>query len=240
MAKYKSPEMVWTSQDLSHEWRRFYRQASCILDALLHDKEENIKVSYLKMWVGDKGLDVFEGFQFEDAAKLAVIVKKYEEYCSLRKNHIIAALKFNERRQAEGESFDSFVTDLKILVKDCGYQEEERMVRDAIVFRCKHSKVREKCLDLAVELTLEKAVKIGRTHETNLDSLKKLAKDEDPTVNIVEKCQTQSCPKRSKQDAEKQALEEKEKRIAQKVSVGTIKPTENAQQWANNAVSAKR
>ena len=62
MAKYKSPEMVWTSQDLSHEWRRFYRQASCILDGPLHDKEENVKVSYLKMWVGDKGLDVFKGF----------------------------------------------------------------------------------------------------------------------------------------------------------------------------------
>jgi len=66
------------------------------------------------------------------------------------------------------------------------------MVRDAIVFCCKHSKVREKCLDLADELTLEKAVKIGRTNETNLDSLKKLAKDKDPTVNVVEKPQTQS------------------------------------------------
>ena len=66
------------------------------------------------------------------------------------------------------------------------------MVRDAIVFRCKHSKVREKCLDLADELTLEKAVKIGHTHETNLHSLKKLAKDEDPTVNGVEKGQTRS------------------------------------------------
>lgn len=69
MPKYKSPEMVYTSQDLPHGWRRFYRQASCILDGLLHDRE-NVKVSYLKMWVGDKGLDVFKEFQFakpEDA-----------------------------------------------------------------------------------------------------------------------------------------------------------------------------
>ena len=138
-------------------------------------------------------------------------VKKYQEYCAPCKIHIMAALKFNERRQADSESFDSFVTDLKILVKDCGYQEEERMVRDAIVFRCKHSKVREKCLDLADELTLKKAVKIGCTHETNLDSLKKLAKDEDPTVNVVEKRQTQSRRYCSHQDAEKQASEEKEK-----------------------------
>ena len=41
------------------------------------------------------------------------------------KKHIRAALKFNERRQGDDESFDSFVTDLKILVKDCDNQEEE-------------------------------------------------------------------------------------------------------------------
>ena len=63
MAKYKSLERVWTTQDLTLEWRLFFRVASCILDSPLHDKEESIKVSSLKMWVGDKGLDIFEGFQ---------------------------------------------------------------------------------------------------------------------------------------------------------------------------------
>ena len=97
----------------------------------------------------------------------------------------MAALKFNERRQGDNDTFDSFVTDLKILVKDCGYQEEEHMVRDAIVFRCKHSRVREKCLDQADALTCEKAIEVGRNYETNLSSLKKLASDEDPTVNTL-------------------------------------------------------
>ena len=55
----------------------------------------------------------------------------------------MAALKFNERHQGESEGFESIVTDLKILVKDCAYQEEERMVSDAIFFRCKCTKVRE-------------------------------------------------------------------------------------------------
>ena len=90
-------------------------------------------MSYLKLWVGDKRLDVFEGFTFtkpEDATKLNVVLKKFEEYYAIWKNHIMAALKFNERRQGENESFEPFVKDLKILVKDCGYQEEERIVRD--------------------------------------------------------------------------------------------------------------
>ena len=102
------------------------------------------------MWVGDKGLDVLEEVKFvkpKDAAKLADVVKKYKEYCAPGKNHIMATLKFNEYQQADSESLDSFLTDFKIQVKDSGYQEEERMVRDAIVFCCKHSKVHEKCLD---------------------------------------------------------------------------------------------
>ena len=170
MAKFKPPEISWTAQDLHQEWRRFNRQAQCIFEGPLHEKEESVKVSYLKLWVGDQGHDVFEGFTFakpEDAVKLNVVLKKFEEYCAPRKNHIMAALKFNEKRQGDNESFDSFVTDLKILVKDCGYQEEERMVRDAIVFRCKHPKVREKCLDQADALTCEKAIEIGRNYETS-------------------------------------------------------------------------
>ena len=188
MAKFKPPEISWTARDLHQEWRRFNRQAQCIFEGPLHENEESVKVSYLKLWVGNKGLDVFEGFTFakpEDAVKLNIVLKKFEEYCAPRKEHIMAALKFNERRQGDNESFDSFVTDLKILVKDYGYQEEERMVRDAIVFPCKHPKVLEKCLDQADALTCEKAIEIGRNYETNLSSLRKLASDEDPTVNTL-------------------------------------------------------
>ena len=70
MAKFKPPEISWTAQDLHQELRRFNRQAQCIFEGPLHEKEESVKVSYLKLWVGDKGLDVFEGFTFakpEDA-----------------------------------------------------------------------------------------------------------------------------------------------------------------------------
>ena len=88
MAKFKPPEISWTAQDLHQEWRRFSRQAQCIFEGPLHEKEESVQVSYLKLWVGDKGLDVFEGFTFakpEDAAKVKIVLKKFEEYCAPRK-----------------------------------------------------------------------------------------------------------------------------------------------------------
>ena len=57
-------------------------------DGPLREKEKSVKVSHLKLWVGDKGLDVFKGFIFakpEDAAKLKVVLKKFEEYGAPRK-----------------------------------------------------------------------------------------------------------------------------------------------------------
>lgn len=70
-------------QDLHQVWRRFSSQAMCIFESLLQSKVGRVKVSYMKLWVGDKGLDVFEESTFakpEDAAKFTVVVKKFEEY----------------------------------------------------------------------------------------------------------------------------------------------------------------
>ena len=36
-----------------------------------------------------------------------------------------------------------------------------------------------------IKQTCEKAIEVGRNYETNLSSLKKLASDEDPTVNTL-------------------------------------------------------
>ena len=96
MAKFKTPEMSWFVQDLNQEWRRFYGQAMCIFEGPLHDKEDSVKVSYVKLWLGDKGLHVFEGFTFSqtaDAKKLDIVLKKFEDYCTPRKNYIMAALR---------------------------------------------------------------------------------------------------------------------------------------------------
>ena len=38
-----------------------FQETSQVYLCPLHDKDDSVKVSYLKLWVGDKGLDVFEG-----------------------------------------------------------------------------------------------------------------------------------------------------------------------------------
>ena len=75
-----------------------------------------------------------------------------------KRNVIYERAKFNMRKQAEGESVDSFVTDLYALAEHCSYGDlHDEMIRDRLVVGLRSAKLSEK-LQLDAELTLEKAV----------------------------------------------------------------------------------
>ena len=71
------------------------------------------------------------------------------------------------------------------LLQTCGYVEENRMLRDAIVLRSSHTAVHEKCLEKGDELTLDMAIGIGQNYETSQESMRAIGINEDPTVHAV-------------------------------------------------------
>ena len=74
--------------------------------------------------------------------------------------------KFNQRRQKEGESVDSFITDLHCLVEHCGYGElQKEMVQDRIVVGLLDATLSIK-LQMDPELTLDKATAAARQSES--------------------------------------------------------------------------
>ena len=113
-------------------------------------------------------------------------MQNLKPYVAPQRNEIRATVTFNNRRQEPTEKFDNFVTDLKILVKACGYQEEDRMIRDAIVLHAREPKVREKCMDEGNDLTLAKAIEIGQNHETVQESLKAISQKDEANLHAIQ------------------------------------------------------
>ena len=62
------------------------------------------------------------------------------------RNQVFARYLFHAKVQQEEETFENFVTELKLLAQDCGYQQAEEMVRDRIVFGVRSSKVRARLI----------------------------------------------------------------------------------------------
>ena len=188
--KYDKPSMNWQAQDLHKEWRRFKQHCEFTFKGPLAGKSEIEKVNYLMTYIGDKGRDIYQIFQWQpartgangeaipaDNETLEGVYSKYEVYVKPKKNEIRATVNFHRRKPMEGEKLDSFVTDLKLLIKDCNYQEEERMLRDAIAVKSVNQRVREKCLNEGDSLTLAKAIQIGQNFEVAQDSLRAINKE---------------------------------------------------------------
>ena len=91
---------------------------SCSQD--LSKREQKRKNAVSLLWIGDKGRDISNTWTLtEDEAKLLkTYYEKFSEYLTPKANPIFARYKFHEKTQGSGESFEHFVTELKLLVKD--------------------------------------------------------------------------------------------------------------------------
>uniref|UniRef100_A0A1A8L2U7 Gypsy retrotransposon integrase-like protein 1 n=1 Tax=Nothobranchius pienaari TaxID=704102 RepID=A0A1A8L2U7_9TELE len=178
-----APRMDWDSANLPDAWRRFVQHVKLMLSGPLSSKSEETQCSYLLLWVGERGRDIYNTWQLseEEAKKLTTYLDRFEQYLMPKTNTIFARYKFNKRLQGEGESFEHFVTELKLLVKQCGYENSDEMVRDRIVFATSFPQVREKLLSQGSDLTLEKAIDMARSYEIAQTQLKAMV---DPHTNL--------------------------------------------------------
>ena len=80
---------------------------------------------------------------------------KIEDYFTKKKNVIYERARFNQRRQEEGESLDTFITALYTLASKCEYVAfNDKMIQDRIVIEISNPALSEK-MQLDDKLTLE-------------------------------------------------------------------------------------
>ena len=168
------PKMDWDSSNLPDAWKKFRQHVELMFSGPLSAKGEEVKCSYLLLWIGEKGRDVYNTWTLtaDERKVLKTYYEGFEAYVIPKANPIFARYKFHERMQGDSENFDHFVTELKLLVKDCSYDKSDEMVRDRIVFATNSARVREKLLCYGPDLTLEKAIDIARSYEVSQQQLK--------------------------------------------------------------------
>jgi hypothetical protein len=110
----------------------------------------------------------------QSARKLSVVVKKFKEYCTPRKNVVFERFQFWKITQTPGESIDSFVTSLRLRAKSCEFgDQEESLIRDRIVIGCSDTRLQERLLR-ETELSLQKTLNICRAAEATKEQVKQL------------------------------------------------------------------
>ena len=176
MESVKPPDAVNWTGNVDCEWRTFKQRFMLYLQAVgLDSKPDARKIALLLTVAGPQAVEVFNTFVYtdgEDKDKFDTVVEKFDEHCSPKKNETLERYVFRSRMQQPGESFDAFLTDLKLKAKTCNFGVlQDSLIRDQLVFGIEDKKVRERLLR-ETDLTLAAAVRICHASELALQHAK--------------------------------------------------------------------
>lgn len=161
MEYIKKVESLNLDGNIAENWRKFKQSFEIFtIAAELSEKSEAVRIGVFLNAIGPEAVEVFNSFNLseENKKKYKEVIKAFDDFCKPKKNEVYESYIFHGRQQAPEEPFDSFLMDLKKLVKTCGFGEtEERMVRDRIVFGIADKQTQKRLLETE-NLNLEKAV----------------------------------------------------------------------------------
>ena len=151
MDSVPQPRLEWESGNIPEAWKKFKQHLQLMFKGPFKGKSEEEKCAYQLLWIGENGRDVYNAWEStvsaDDKNKLATYYTNFEEYVTPKSNPVFARYKFYNKQQDRDESFDHFLTELKLLVKDCNFDKPDEMVRDRIVFGTNSPAVREKLIN---------------------------------------------------------------------------------------------
>jgi hypothetical protein len=100
--------------------RRFSWYLVATHNGLMVDDEQMVGV--LITLHGSEGLKIYDTFVFDpasDARKIDLVLDKFTAHFKPRRSGVFERFKFLRRHQLPGETFDSWLIDLRGLVKTC-------------------------------------------------------------------------------------------------------------------------
>ncbi len=188
--RFKAPSMDWASPgDIHKRFKLFKQKCELIFEGPLAEAEEDKKVRMLLLWVGDKGLEIYNTSNFAseaDRLKIVPVFQKLEGYAKPQSNQILARFQLRCLKQND-MSLEEFVTKARLLIDDGGYTSEvkEETLRDTLVFGLKSDQVRRDAIKLGNALTFKEVYDLAKVHESTKTQMEVITKGESAEVHAV-------------------------------------------------------
>lgn len=174
---FTPPSMDWSSPgDIHKRFKLFKQKCELIFDGPLEKSSEQKKVRFLLLWIGDKGLEIYNTATWAaegDELKLAPVFQHLEAYTKPKSNHILARFQLRSLKQ-DDMSLEEFITKARSLIDDGGYDQQfkDETLRDTLVFGINSDKVRKQAISLGNKLTLQQVYDLAKTEESTRAQMK--------------------------------------------------------------------
>jgi len=179
--RFKPPAMDWTTPgDIHKRFKLFQQKCELIFAGPLDKVEEAKKVRLLLLWIGDKGLEIYNTTTWAsegDDLKISPVMAALEAYTKPQSNEILARYQLRCLKQGD-RPLEEFVTEARLLIEDGGYDPaaKENTLRDTLVFGVASDKVRKDAIALGNGLTFKQVYDLAKVEESTKAQMKIISK----------------------------------------------------------------
>ncbi|UYV80805.1 K02A2.6-like, partial [Cordylochernes scorpioides] len=147
------------------EYVRYFNNYMIAEDKL--NVEENRKIAIFLNSVGAEAQR-----QYYTLPKASTVTSLSEAIDLLRQRYVVKSrpwvirMKFNDRRQLQGETIADYISALRALAKDCAYGSmEDELIRDRFIVGTKIKQLRDRLLVETTDLNLDQVVQLATQYE---------------------------------------------------------------------------
>ena len=189
------PSKLELKGNLASNWKRFKRLwTNYEVASRLQTQSTELRTATLLTCIGPDVLDIYDGLPFaseDEKTNIDKVLELLEKYCVGETNETYERYLFNQREQESGESFDTYLTNLRSLAQTCNFGElKDNLIRDRIVIGIRDNGTRKKLLAES-KLTLDKCTNICRANETTAKQLKEMSQSDDISAITSRRLQRQ-------------------------------------------------
>ncbi|GAB1598786.1 hypothetical protein Ahia01_000155800 [Argonauta hians] len=166
----KPPSCLVLEENIAENFKTFKQKwlnYAILINLPTYPKE--YQVALLLNTLGDEALKVYNGFHFatpENDRTIAEIIAKFEQFAVGEVNKTNERFMFNKRVQKDGETFESFQSSVRSLVKSCNYCPNcvDSIIRDRLVLGISDQTTQQSLLRER-NLTLQQCIDICKAAE---------------------------------------------------------------------------
>ena len=170
------------------DWQKWIKRFErYITVADIKDDVQNVKILIYAMGPQAEDILLMFGLNENESKDYATVKDKFNGHFMVRRNVIFERARFNSRNQYEGESIESFFTELHALIEYCDYGEKrDNFLRDKIVVGIRDKRLSES-LQLDEKLTLDTALNKVRSKEMVVKQSQQLSDISSARADVIRK-----------------------------------------------------
>lgn len=138
---------------------------------------KEVQAATLLVTVGEEGRKAYSAFKFENEAdrnNVDILLQKFEEFYKPVTNLTFNEFRFGSRDQKQGECFNDWLTDLRLLAKNCEFGDlEDRLLRSRIILGLRNKSLQERLI--SENPSYSKTIEICRAQELGKEQFKEIS-----------------------------------------------------------------